>query len=545
MADSSYDAIVIGGGSNALVVANYLARYGGLRVAVFEARPELGGGWACEEAAPGFIANTHASAVSGYYTQPLEWDFPLKEKGFEYIPYDVARGAIFKEDHSSLCIYYSTVDPDGNRTAGSMAKFSQRDADTWLWLLDLFHKRLRPALLQHIYNPPPGYGQPSILEDLFQNLCRDYPDRFDPSLLIRSELQLLRDLFESEAVVAAMVRLLHSATGTGPGIGGAGAGFAFRLMMILSETGTWRGGSHSLAHILSRIFVEAGGKFFTNSEVDKVLLSNGRARGIRLADGSEIAAKELVVSTLDPHTLCYRLIGEEHLAGELTTRVAKLERWRTCITWYGWAVHELPRYKAAESNADMDRVGRLVLINKDPEVVMRNGAPREQGHLPSEPSLSVWAHSQVDKSLAPEGKHILGSEEFVLPANRLTDVEWKTFKKKHADDVIKEWQQFAPNMTWENVISYLPLTPVDCTNCANYGAEGNWGVIASIPSQMGGSRPTPELAQYRTPIAGLYAAGAAWHYAGGAFCCAGYNCYKVIARDKGLRKPWEEQDRPF
>ena len=545
MADASYDAIVVGGGSSGLVVANYLAKYGGMRVAVFEARPELGGGWACEEAAPGFIANTHASAVSGYYTQPLEWDFPLKEKGFEYIPYEVPRGAIFKEDHSSLCIFYSTVDPAGELTAGSIAKFSRKDADTWLWLVDLFYQRLRPAILQYIYSPPPPYGHPSPIEVAFQELCRDYPASFDPSLIVRSEIELLRDLFESEAVVAALSRLLHSAVGTSPDVPGAGAGFIFRLMMILTEIGTWRGGNHSLAHVLTRIFVEAGGKFFTKSEVDKVIIGNGNASGIRLADGTEIKAKELIVSTLDPHNLCFRLIGREHLDWRLARRVANLERWRTCITWYGWAVHESPRYKAAESEPDINRVGRVVLINKDPEVMVRNNAARRMGLMPPELSLSVWAHSLVDETQAPEGKHILGSEEFVLPANRLTNDEWKAFKKRHADDVIQEWQQFAPNMTWDNVISYLPLTPIDCTNCANYGPEGNWGVIDNIPSQMGSSRPTPELAQYRTPIAGLYGTGAAWHYAGGAFSCAGYNCYKVIALDKGLRKPWAEQDRPF
>src|SRR3990172_8572711 len=103
MADATYDAIIIGGGTHGLIVGNYLARYGQMKVAIFEARPELGGGLGCEESAPGFIANTHAASLSAYYTLPLEWDFPLKEKGFEYIPYEATRGAIFKEDHSCFC----------------------------------------------------------------------------------------------------------------------------------------------------------------------------------------------------------------------------------------------------------------------------------------------------------------------------------------------------------------------------------------------------------------------------------------------------------
>ena len=185
------------------------------------------------------------------------------------------------------------------------------------------------------------------------------------------------------------------------------------------------------------------------------------------------------------------------------------------------------------------------MITKDPEALIRNHASRRVGRMHDELSLSVWAHTLIDPNQAPDGKHALGSEEFVLPANCLTEEEWREFKRKHAEDTIREWQIFAPNMTWDNVIGYLPLTPLDCTNCANYGPQGNWAVIDHIPSQMGRNRPVPELARYRTPIKNLYATGAAWHYAGGAFACSGYNCYKIIAEDFKLEKPWERDNRPF
>ncbi len=545
MADAGFDALVIGGGTHGLIVANYLAKYGGMKVGLFEARPELGGGLGCEEVAPGFVANTHAASLSGYYTWPLERDLPLKEKGFEYIPYEATRGVIFKEDNSCLCIYSSSKDPTGELTAGQIQRFSSRDADTWLWLSGLFYKRLRATVLQYMFNPPSPPGVPSLVETTFQELVKEYPERLDPSMAVRSEIEFLRDLFESDAVIAGLSRLLHSATGTGPDVGGQGMSLLFRLLLTLTETGTWRGGTHSLAHVLSRIFVEGGGEFFTKQPVKKVIIENGVARGIRLADGTEVEAKKLVVSTLDPASLCFGLIGKEHLGGRLARRVANLERWRVCITWYGWAVHELPNYQAAQMEPDINRTGRISFISKDPEVMIRNHARRRAGLMPDELSLSVWAHTIIDKTQAPDGKHTLGSEEFVLPAPYLSDDAWKQFKLQHAEDCIREWQRFAPNMTWDNVIAYLPLTPIDCTNCDNFGPEGNWAVIDHIPSQMGRNRPVPELAQYRTPIKNLYATGAAWHYAGGAFACGGYNCYKVIAEDFKLARPWEKQGRPF
>jgi len=48
------------------------------------------------------------------------------------------------------------------------------------------------------------------------------------------------------------------------------------------------------------------------------------------------------------------------------------------------------------------------------------------------------------------------------------------------------------------------------------------------------------LANHRTPIKNLYATGSAWSPGGWAASAESYNCYKIIAGDLGLGKPWEE-----
>ena len=107
------------------------------------------------------------------------------------------------------------------------------------------------------------------------------------------------------------------------------------------------------------------------------------------------------------------------------------------------------------------------------------------------------------------------------------------------------WNRCAPNMTWDNIIGYTPQTPYECARMSNMAPQGNWAVIDHIPSQVGKLRPVPELAGHKTPIANLYATGAGWHPAGGAFAAQGYNCYKVMAQDLGLKKPWEKNGRRF
>ena len=83
MADAKYDAIFVGGGNKALVTAMYLARYGGMKIGIFERRHELGGGWSSAEMPlPGFLHDTHSTAHYGtYYHGPLSGD--LDEMGIK------------------------------------------------------------------------------------------------------------------------------------------------------------------------------------------------------------------------------------------------------------------------------------------------------------------------------------------------------------------------------------------------------------------------------------------------------------------------------
>ena len=137
-------------------------------------------------------------------------------------------------------------------------------------------------------------------------------------------------------------------------------------------------------------------------------------------------------------------------------------------------------------------------------------------------------------------------EQWVLPARAYTEQEWKKLEKQFAEQIINNWQKYAPNMTWDNVIGYVPVTPFFVSRHAkNWGPWGNLSVIDNTPPQIGRMRPISELASGRMPIKKLYATGSGWHPFACAFSWQGYNIYKVIAEDMGLRKPWEEKGRPY
>ena len=213
--------------------------------------------------------------------------------------------------------------------------------------------------------------------------------------------------------------------------------------------GCIEGGTHSWAHACHKIYLASGGQSFTKHHVEKVLIENGKAKGVRLGDGTEIEARKLVVSTADPYTLCYELMGEEYFEPRTLRRIKYLERRHIAITWYHWAVHELPRYGAEALSPDIGKSGSLNLINKDPEALVRESAWKKLGKMPPELCLMVWSHSTLDPKQAPKGKYTVASEQFVLPANMLSEREWRAYKKQHAEEVIAHWQKFAPNMNWD------------------------------------------------------------------------------------------------
>ncbi len=535
MADATYDAVIIGAGNKALILAMYLAKYGGMDVALFESRHEAGGGWSGEESpAPGFMADTHATGCSPVYHIPVEMDFPeWKELGGIYSTAKCV-GGVFREDDSCLLLYGITGDPKQEQTAKSIARFSERDAEAWLKLDELWWNVISPAFLEWLHTPPPPPGEPDALERVFL----DPKSGIDPSWAVKSPLEVFRDLFESDALISFLLGFFYHIIPCSPDM--PGMGFQY-LQFLRSNWGAGVvGGMHSWAHAATKIILANGGKIFLQKEVDKVLIENGTAAGIRFTDGTEVRARKLVVSTLDPHTLCFRLIGKEHLDAKLLKKVENLERRITCVAWYTWALHERPEYKAASFDPDINEASRVYLVTKDPTTLIREEAMLLAGKMPDDwGTVEIVQHPQTDKTRVPEGKFSILTSQFVLPANALTEEQWLEFKKSNAESVVKLLQKHAPNMTWDNIIGYVPLTPYDCCQLANMAPFGNWAVIDMTTSQIGRFRPVPELASSRTPVKNLYATGSAWHPYGEAACWQAYICYKVIAQDLGLGKPWE------
>jgi phytoene dehydrogenase-like protein len=139
---AGFDGVVIGAGHNGLTLAAYLSR-AGLKIAVVERNPHIGGGCTTEEIAlPGYRFNLHSNFFMGLRHSPLIRDLELYRFGFSYIEPSIQQGAAFRD---GTCV---VIQKDLDKTCASLARFSARDAETFRELHFLYAVQMRPTTMR-------------------------------------------------------------------------------------------------------------------------------------------------------------------------------------------------------------------------------------------------------------------------------------------------------------------------------------------------------------------------------------------------------------
>ncbi len=554
MADASYDVVIIGGGHNGLIAGGYLAM-NGLSVAIFERQHELGGGACSDELPlPAFVSNPCAHSTR-FHSHPAYRDFNLAEKGLDLVFPPVGQGAAWP-DGKCIVTYptWPVVDKMTGRTEfsqenmdktfKSFATVSEQDAETGARILELFHTKWLAASHEVIYNPPPPWGEKDALEKLLD----DPNSGLDPMYQFITTAQLARDWFESEHLQAYFVRRVSGALGTyGEDVPGLMAAVhCVGIMFSVFASSIPIGGTHAITHALQKHLSGLGGQFFVHHEVDKVLIENGTAKGIRLVDGTEIEAKKMVISNVDPDQTINRLIGKDYVSRRVSRRARNFKYDRACLYWANVACYELPKYICEAEQPDFAQChGRTLLPADSDYMESKHKAELWVNGLPSQVALLIFEDTRHVPQKAAPGTHNLMVENYAPPARFFSEKQWLKLKDEFRDLAIEQWQLYAPNMTRDNFIGWYTNTPLDVERRNINMREGSWDCGAQIACQMTRFRPTPELSGYRMPINNMYYASASAHHGAGVRGTPGYNCYKVLQQDYGLRKIWEEMGRPY
>jgi len=505
-----YDVVVVGGGHNGLVCASYLAKEG-LKVAVFERRPFMGGACVTEELWPGIKVSTGAY-VFGLFRTKIADELELRRHGLKVI---TKEPGLFVPFGGSKHI---TIWNDIRKTEYEIQKFSHKDAreyEKWIRFWSTFSETIEPFLLSTPPNPEEAGALLSEIGSL--NMSLDFAQVFT-----RDARSMLDEYFEAEEVKSALVEDAVVGTNLPPSSPGTAYILAHHLMSEANGIkGAWGyvvGGMGGVTQALEEHAVSLGVHMFAGQEVKEIVIKNGKAMGIRLADSKVIEAK-CVVSNADPKTTLLRLISEEKIENHLRRKVAALKSKGTSFKLVGYLA-ELPKFDGIDVGTDELKASQLILPSVD-YVERSYSEALTYGHSRN-PWLSLNVQSSVDTSLAPPGYYSFSVFGQYLPYNQNLDA----IRDEVEELVIAKIQEYASNF---KPVKHKLLTPLDMER--RFGmAEGNIFHLEMTPDQMYVFRPLPEINAYALPIEGLYLCGAGTHPGGGVMGAPGYNASKAVLR---------------
>lgn len=504
---NTYDIVAMGAGHNGLVAAAYLAK-AGKKVLVLERKHYPGGGVSTQQLnTPGYWHDEHSSVHIMIQGNPMLRQDELgllSQHGLKYHYSPVPHATVFP-DQTALFTY-----KDIDKTCASFATVSPKDAETYREFVKMSQQFLE-VFMPGLYAPPPPFGE------LMAMLDRSDEGRLMLEYMTRDCLSLVNDLYESDRIKIHLLRLVSenlqapNELGTGMGV----------LLMpgIIHTYGVSQpiGGSGKLTEALVRAIEANGGEVRCNAEVAKILVRDGRASGVQLADGEQILARDAVIGAIHPQVVRKFVEGVPEPVLKRAERT-QLAPFSIMVSHYD--LKENCQYHAGEEVGYATMLEFMATDRLDE--MLADFDDLKRGLITERRLCAGGDESIADKTRVPAGAglfHGITFAPYEVRDARWAGRHWDEFKEEIGDLSLAHYRKYVKNLTADNIIARKIVSPVDLERSSpNSMVRGDLHGVAPYLHQSAGHRPTPDLGQFTVPgVDRLYLAGPFQHPGGGVY----------------------------
>ena len=506
---AEYDVIVIGGGITGLATGAYLAKTG-LKVAIFEANNEVGQYCGTDEVMrPGVRCNLHASALLPHMSQCYE---DLEMERFGYEPCMGEWGYFYPTLDGTCCLMHNY---DNSKTYEAWKLLNKHDAEVFRQIANYFSECYQD-FYESLFGAVPNLQNFGKAVEIFLK-CPGIPT----DAMHLSAVQIADKLFEDERIKLAILSYMTD-TSVHPWIKGISSMVIIPMILggtMMNMMTTARGGSHLLPHSLLRCFTHYGGEVFQSCAVERIIVENGEAKGVELAEDSVYGPRQVMgkvtVSNVGGKITFLDMVGPQHLPWQAVLDLNMIDNdvsglhtvlWLLneplefkCFDWTDKYVDPRIRKEIYQFNYGVEKVAdisRLLLLET-------------RGELPDPPI--GWGgslrYTMIDSTQAPPGMHTVLAWANVSLNMRLWRGKkyngaeaWDEIREPYSDAMEDSLAQYAPNIKTAKVERYS----YSVLDCVRRNPTRVMGLTPHTPNYFYHNRPFPHCGAPRTPIKRLY-----------------------------------------